>query len=77
MISTQKLPNNLEGKALHIRDSKVEAPKICYAKEMHVPKTIHYIINTRKVMLYNKHKESYGFLVASFLHLLLAAAQVL
>ena len=36
MASTQKLPNKLEGKALHMRDSNIEAPKIGYAKEMHV-----------------------------------------
>ena len=43
MTSTQKLPNKLEGKALHTRDSNVEAPKICFAKEMHVPTTIQLV----------------------------------
>ena len=43
MTSTQKLPNKLEGKALHMRDSKVEAPKICFAREMHVPTTIQLV----------------------------------
>ena len=28
MASTQKLPNKLEGKALHMRDSNIEAPKL-------------------------------------------------
>ena len=43
MTSTQKLPNKLEGKALYTRDSNVEAPKICFAKEMHVPTTIQLV----------------------------------
>ena len=43
MTSTQKLPNKLEGKALHMGDSNVEAPKICYAKEMNVPTTIQLV----------------------------------
>ena len=43
MTSTQKLPNKLEGKALHMRDSKVEAPKICFARKMHVPTTIQLV----------------------------------
>ena len=36
MASTQKLPNKLEGKALNMRDSNVEALKFGYAKEMQV-----------------------------------------
>ena len=36
MASTQKQPNKLEGKALHIRHGNIEAPKIGYAKETHV-----------------------------------------
>ena len=43
MTYTQKLPNKLEGKALHTRDSKVKAPKICFAREMHVPNTIQLV----------------------------------
>ena len=43
MTSTQKLPNKIEGKALHMRDTNVEAPKICYAKEMHMPTTIQLV----------------------------------
>ena len=43
MTSTQKLPHKLEGKALHMRDSNVEAPKICFAKEMNMPTTIQLV----------------------------------
>ena len=43
MASTQKLPNKLEGKALHMRDSNIEAPKICFAKEMNMPTTIQLV----------------------------------
>ena len=43
MTSTQKLPNKLEGKALLERDSNVEAPKICYAKEKHMPTAIQLV----------------------------------
>ena len=43
MTSTQKLPNKLEGKALHMRDSNIEAPKICFAEEMNMPTTIQLV----------------------------------
>ena len=43
MTSTQKLPNKIEGKALHMRDTNVKAPKICYAMEMHMPTTIQLV----------------------------------
>ena len=64
MASTQKLPNKLEGKALHMRDSNIEAPKIDYAKEMHVeaPKIFFNV----KIILFLTLNFEFGFNVEGF-----------
>ena len=64
MASTQKLPNKLEGKALHMRDTNVEAPKICYAKEMHIeaPKLF---LNVKIILFFTLNFE-FGFNVEGF-----------
>ena len=64
MASTQKLPNKLEGKALHMRDSNIEAPKIGYAMEMHVeaPKLF---LNV-KIILFLTLNFEFGFNVEGF-----------
>ena len=64
MASTQKLPNKLQGKALHMRDSNIEAPKIGYAVEMHVeaPKLF---LNV-KIILFLTLNFEFGFNVEGF-----------
>ena len=64
MASTQKLPKKLEGKALHMRDSNIEAPKIGYAVEMHVeaPKLF---LNV-KIILFLTLNFEFGFNVEGF-----------
>ena len=64
MASTQKLPNKHEGKALHMRENYVEAPKFGYAKEMHVeaPKLF---LNV-KIILFLTLNFEFGFNVEGF-----------
>ena len=64
MASTQKLPKKLGGKALHMRDSNIEAPKIGYAVEMQVeaPKLF---LNV-KIILFLTLNFEFGFNVEGF-----------